>query len=59
MRRIHVTSRTLDFTDSRPNERSWPLYPRHHDGRGDHRMARYWAVNGMLAHDSLWYSSVA
>lgn len=59
LRRVHVTSRTLEFTDSRPGERSWPLYPRDRDGRGDHRMARYWAVNGMLAPGSLWYSSAA
>jgi hypothetical protein len=58
-RRVHVTSRTLEFNDNRPGERRWPLYPRHSDGRGDHRMARYWAVNGMLAPGSLWWSSAA
>ncbi|TDW26997.1 hypothetical protein EDD25_3567 [Cryobacterium psychrophilum] len=58
-RRLHVTSRTLAITDSTPGERSWPLYPRIGVGRANHREARVWAGNGMLAPDSLWWSSVA
>ncbi|WP_196904579.1 MULTISPECIES: hypothetical protein [unclassified Cryobacterium] len=58
-RRPHVTSRTLEFTNTKSGERSWPRYPRARDGRGDHREARYWAVSGMLAPGSLWYSSAA
>ncbi|MFZ4896427.1 hypothetical protein ACL9RL_18445 [Plantibacter sp. Mn2098] len=58
-RRSHVTSRTLTFVEHSPAERAWPRYPRAGDGRGDHREARYWAENGMLSPDSLWWSSVA
>ena len=58
-RRPHVSSRTLEFTDTTPGERSWPRYPRAGDGRADHREARYWATNGMLAPDSLWWSAAA
>lgn len=58
-RRPHVTSRTLTFVEDSPGERTWPRYPRAGDGRGDHREARYWAENGMLSPDSLWWSSVA
>jgi DNA-binding MarR family transcriptional regulator len=58
-RRPHVSARTLEFTDTTPGERSWPRYPRSSDGRADHREARYWAANGMLAPDSLWWSSAA
>ncbi|MDJ0336608.1 hypothetical protein QMG83_15370 [Salinibacterium sp. G-O1] len=58
-RRPHVSSRTLEFVDERPGERSWPRYPRAADGRGDHREAKYWAQNGMLAPDSLWWSAAA
>jgi hypothetical protein len=58
-RRSHVSSRTLEFAPTPPGERSWPRYPRASDGRGDHREARYWAFNGMLAPDSLWWSSAA
>lgn len=59
VRRPHVTSRTLDLPGTTSGERSWPRYPRARDGRGDHREARYWAINDMLAPTSLWYSSVA
>ena len=58
-RRPHVTARTLEFTDTTPGERRWPRYPRGSDGLADHREARYWASNGMLAPDSLWWSSAA
>lgn len=58
-RRPHVSSRTLQFTDTTPGERAWPRYPRDSDGRGDHREARFWANNGMLSPDSLWWSSAA
>jgi DNA-binding IscR family transcriptional regulator len=58
-RRPHVSSRTLSFEPAPTGERSWPRYPRSGDGRGDHREARFWAVNGMLAPDSLWWSSAA
>ncbi len=58
-RRLHVSSRTLEFAGERPGERSWPRYPRAADGRGDHRQARYWAMNGMLAPSSLWWSAAA
>ena len=57
--RPHVSARTLEFTDTTPGERRWPRYPRSSDGRADHREARYWAANGMLAPDSLWWSSAA
>ena len=57
-RRPHVSSRTLTFVDA-PGERQWPRYPRNSQGRGDHREARYWATNGMLAPGSLWWSSAA
>ncbi|MBC7594931.1 MAG: hypothetical protein H7288_13505 [Kineosporiaceae bacterium] len=56
--RPHVTSRTLvDSTSS--GERWWPRYPRGYDGRADHREARYWAINDMLAPDSLWFATAA
>jgi DNA-binding IscR family transcriptional regulator len=58
-RRPHVTARTLTFTDEPTGERQWPRYPRDADRRGDHREARFWAENGMLAPDSLWWSSTA
>jgi hypothetical protein len=58
-RRPHVSSRTLGFTDTTPGERAWPRYPRDGEGRGDHREARFWANNGMLSPDSLWWSSAA
>lgn len=58
-RRPHVTARTLAFTDEPAGERQWPRYPRDADRRGDHREARFWAENGMLAPDSLWWSSTA
>lgn len=58
-RRPHVTARTLTFTDEPAGERQWPRYPRDADRRGDHREARFWAENGMLAPDSLWWSSTA
>jgi hypothetical protein len=58
-RRPHVTARTLTFTDESAGERQWPRYPRDADRRGDHREARFWAENGMLAPDSLWWSSTA
>lgn len=58
-RRPHVSSRTLQFTPSPPGERAWPRYPRTSLGLGDHREARFWAENGMLAPDSLWWSSAA
>jgi hypothetical protein len=58
-RRPHVTARTLTFTDEPAGERQWPRYPRDADRRGDHREARFWAQNGMLAPDSLWWSSTA
>jgi hypothetical protein len=58
-RRSHVSSRTLELGPTTPGERSWPRYPRASDGRGDHREAHYWATNGMLAPDSLWWSSAA
>jgi DNA-binding MarR family transcriptional regulator len=57
--RPHVSSRTLEFVDERPGERSWPRYPRAADGRGDHREARYWSTNGMLSPVSLWWSAAA
>jgi len=59
VRRPHVTARTLTFTDEVAGERQWPHYPRDADRRGDHREARFWAENGMLAPDSLWWSSTA
>jgi DNA-binding IscR family transcriptional regulator len=58
-RRPHVSSRTFELVDERPGERSWPRYPRAADGRGDHREARYWSTNGMLAPGSLWWSTAA
>ena len=58
-RRPHVSSRTLEFTDTTPGERAWPRYPRDGEGRGDHREARFWATHGMLSPDSLWWSSAA
>jgi DNA-binding IscR family transcriptional regulator len=58
-RRPHVSSRTLTFVDDAPGERQWPRYPRDSEGRGDHKEARYWANNGMLAPGSLWWSSAA
>ncbi|WP_143458840.1 hypothetical protein [Leifsonia sp. ALI-44-B] len=58
-RRPHVSSRTLQFVDQEPAERRWPPYPRDRDGRGDHKEARRWARTGMLAPDSLWWSSAA
>lgn len=58
-RRPHVSSRTLEFTDTTPGERAWPRYPRDGEGRGDHREARFWVTHGMLSPDSLWWSSAA
>ena len=58
-RRPHVSSRTLEFTDTTPGERAWPHYPRNVEGRGDHREARFWVTHGMLSPDSLWWSSAA
>ena len=58
-RRPHVSSRTLEFTDTTPGERAWPRYPRNVEGRGDHREARFWVTHGMLSPDSLWWSSAA
>lgn len=58
-RRPHVSSRTLEFVDERPGERSWPRYPRAGDGLADHAEARRWVSSGMLAPNSLWWSSAA
>lgn len=56
--RRHVTSRPL-LESAAPGEQWFPRYPRSGDGRGDHREARYWVENGMLAPDSLWFASAA